>query len=72
MSLKMWHIKAEQIYQDGKRGHPEVVVLDSNDYDMNHKIFRHTWGDGDTEKLQDKVVKNLAKEVHVDKKNAYL
>jgi hypothetical protein len=50
-----------------QRGHPEVVVLDSNDYEMNHKILRHTWGDGDTEKLQDKVVKNLAKEVHVDK-----
>jgi len=50
-----------------QRKHPEVVVLDSNDYDMNHKILRHTWGDGDTDKLQDKVVKNLAKEVHVDK-----
>jgi len=47
--------------------HPEVAVLDSNDYEMNHKILRNTWGDGETDKLQEKVVKNLAKEVHVDK-----
>ena len=50
-----------------QRKHPEVVVLDSNDYEMNHKILRHTWGDGDTDKLQEKVIKNLAKEVHVEK-----
>jgi hypothetical protein len=50
-----------------QRSHPEVLILDSTDYDMNHKIIRHTWGDGDTDKLQEKVVKNLAKEVHVDK-----
>ena len=50
-----------------QRGHPEVVVLDSNDYEMNHKILRHVWGDGDTHKLQDKVVKNIAGAVHVDK-----
>jgi len=50
-----------------QRSHPDVCVLDSNDYDMNHKIIRHTWGDGDTEKLQEKVIKNLAKEVHVDR-----
>jgi hypothetical protein len=34
---------------------------------MNHKILRNTWGDGETDKLQEKVVKNLAKEVHVEK-----
>ena len=50
-----------------QRSHPEVCVLDSNDYEMNHKILRHTWGDGDTEKLQEKVIRNLAKEVHVDR-----
>ena len=47
--------------------HPEVVVLDSQEYDMNHKILRNTWGDGETDKLQEKVIKNIAKEVHVDK-----
>jgi len=47
--------------------HPEVAVLDSQEYDMNHKILRNTWGDGETEKLQEKVVKNIVKEVHVDK-----
>lgn len=47
--------------------HPEVAVLDSNDYDMNHKILRNTWGDGETDKLQEKVIKNIAKEVHVEK-----
>jgi len=52
-----------------QHSHPEVTVLDSNDYEMNHKILRHTWGDGDTEKLQDKVIKNLAKEVHIDRGN---
>ena len=50
-----------------QRKHPDVFVLDSNDYEMNHKIQRNAWGDGDTDKLQEKVVKNLAKEVHVDK-----
>jgi hypothetical protein len=50
--------------------HPEVAVLDSNDYDMNHKILRNTWGDGETDKLQEKVVKNLAKEVQVEKETA--
>jgi hypothetical protein len=52
-----------------QHSHPEVTVLDSNDYEMNHKILRHTWGDGDTEKLQEKVIKNLAKEVHIDRGN---
>lgn len=47
--------------------HPEVAVLDSQEYDMNHKILRNTWGDGETDKLQEKVIKNIAKEVHVDK-----
>lgn len=50
-----------------QRSHPDLRVLDSTDYDMNHKILRHTWGDGDTEKLQEKVIKNIAKEVHVEK-----
>jgi len=50
-----------------QRKHPEVVVLDSNDYEMNHKILRHTWGDGDTDKLQEKVIKNIAGAVPVDK-----
>jgi hypothetical protein len=52
-----------------QHSHPEVAVLDSNDYEMNHKILRHTWGDGDTDKLQEKVIKNLAKEVHIDRGN---
>jgi len=47
--------------------HPEVAVLDSQEYDMNHKILRNTWGDGETDKLQEKVIKNIAKEVHVEK-----
>lgn len=52
-----------------QREHPDVVVLDSTAYEMNHKILRHTWGDGDTNKLQEKVIKNIAKEIHVDKDN---
>ena len=50
-----------------QRSHPEVSVLDSNDYTMNHNILRHTWGDGDTEKLKEKVIRNIAKEVHIDR-----
>ena len=59
--------KGRQNVPSWQHSHPEVRVLDSNDYEMNHKIIRHTWGDGDTEKLQEKVIKTLAKEVHVDK-----
>lgn len=60
-------LKSRANVHSWQRGHPEVVVLDSNDYEMNHKILRHTWGDGDTEKLQEKVIKNIAKEIHLDK-----
>ena len=49
------------------RTHPEVGVLDSNDYDMNQKIVRNTWGDGDADVLQEKVIKNIVKEVQVSK-----
>jgi hypothetical protein len=59
--------KSRSNVNNWQRGHPEVVVLDSNDYEMNHKILRHVWGDGETYKLQDKVVKNIAGAVHVDK-----
>jgi hypothetical protein len=59
--------KGRQNVSSWQHSHPEVRVLDSNDYEMNHKIIRNTWGDGDTEKLQEKVIKTLAKEVHVDK-----
>jgi len=47
--------------------HPDVHVLDSKDYELNHKIIRQSFGDGDEEKLNEKIIKNLAKEVHVDK-----
>lgn len=47
--------------------HPDVHVLDSKDYEMNHKIIRQSFGDGDDEKLQNDVVKTLAKEVHLKK-----
>ena len=60
-------VKGRQNVSSWQHSHPEVRVLDSNDYEMNHKIIRNTWGDGDTEKLQEKVIKTLAKEVHVDK-----
>lgn len=60
-------VKGRQNVPSWQHSHPEVRVLDSNDYEMNHKIIRNTWGDGDTEKLQEKVIKTLAKEVHVDK-----
>jgi hypothetical protein len=59
--------KSRKNVTEWQHSHPEVRVLDSNDYEMNHKILRHTWGDGDTEKLQEKVIKNIAKEVHVEK-----
>jgi hypothetical protein len=53
--------------QDWHREHPEVHVLDSNDYEMNHKLIRQSFGDGDLDVLQSKVVKQLAKETYVDK-----
>ena len=53
--------------KEWNREHPDVNVLDSKDYNMAHKIIRHSFGDGEDEKLQNDVVKNLAKEVHVKK-----
>jgi hypothetical protein len=55
--------KIRDWYQD----HPEVTVLDSKDYEMNHKLIRQSFGDGDLDVLQNKVVKHLVKEVYVDK-----
>lgn len=51
--------------------HPDVHVLDSKDYEMNHKIIRQSLGDGDENKLNEKIIKNLAKEVHVDKQSVF-
>jgi hypothetical protein len=48
--------------------HPDVHVLDSKDYEMNHKIIRQSFGDGEDEKLQNDVVKNISKEVRVEKR----
>lgn len=48
--------------------HPEINVLDSKDYDMNHNIIRHSLGEGEDTVLQEKVVKKLAKEIHVQDK----
>jgi len=48
--------------------HPEINVLDSKDYDMNHNIIRHSFGDGDDRVLEEKVAKKIAKEVHVEEK----
>jgi hypothetical protein len=56
--IKEWH-----------REHPDIHVLDSADYTMNHKIIRNSIGDGDDNKMKDKIVKMLAKNVHVDKAN---
>ena len=55
--------KIRDWYQD----HPEVTVLDSNDYEMNHRLIRQSFGDGDIDVLQNKIVKQLVKEVYVDK-----
>ena len=55
--------------KEWNREHPDVNVLDSKDYNMAHKIIRHSFGDGEDEKLQNDVVKNLSKEVRVEKKN---
>jgi uncharacterized membrane protein len=53
--------------QDWYKDHPEVAVLDSKDYEMSHKLIRQSFGDGDLDVLQNKVVKQLSKEIHVDK-----
>jgi hypothetical protein len=55
--------KIPEWYKD----HPEVTVLDSKDYEMNHKLIRQSFGDGDIDVLQNKVVKQLVKETYVDK-----
>jgi hypothetical protein len=54
--------------KEWNREHPGINVLDSKDYEMGHKIIRQSFGDGEDDKLQNEVVKNLAKEVRVDKK----
>ena len=53
--------------RDWYQEHPEVTVLDSKDYEMNHKLIRQSFGDGDIDVLQNKIVKQLVKEVYVDK-----
>jgi hypothetical protein len=53
--------------KEWNREHPDINVLDSKDYEMGHKIIRQSFGDGEDDKLQNEVVKNLAKEVRVDK-----
>ena len=53
--------------QDWYKDHPEVTVLDSKDYEMSHKLIRQSFGDGDLDVLQNKVVKQLTKETYVDK-----
>ena len=52
--IKEWH-----------QEHPDIRVLDSPDYEMNHRIIRQAMGDGKDEELQNKIIKNLVKEVHV-------
>jgi len=54
-------------FQDWYKDHPEATVLDTNDYEMSHKLIRQSFGDGDLDVLQNKVVKHLVKETHVDK-----
>jgi hypothetical protein len=48
--------------------HPDILILDSDDYDMNHKLLYQSHG-GLTELsvLKDKVIKLIAKEIHLDK-----
>ena len=50
--------------------HPEFLILDSDEYSMNHKLLYNAHG-GLTELsvLKDKVIKLIAKEVHLDKVN---
>ena len=54
-------------FQDWYKDHPEATVLDTKDYEMSHKLIRQSFGDGDLDVLQNKVVKQLTKETHVDK-----
>ena len=54
-------------FQDWYDIHPEATVLDTNDYEMSHKLIRQSFGDGDLDVLQNKVVKQLSKETYVDK-----
>ena len=48
--------------------HPNMLVLDSDDYFTNHKLLYNAHG-GETELtvLKDKVIKLIAKEVHLDR-----
>ena len=50
--------------------HPNMLVLDSDDYFTNHKLLYNAHG-GETELtvLKDKVIKLIAKEVHLDRSN---
>jgi hypothetical protein len=57
-------------FQDWYNDHPEATVLDTKDYEMSHKLIRQSFGDGDLDVLQNKVVKQLTKETHVDKGNS--
>jgi len=57
-------------FQDWYKDHPEATVLDTKDYEMSHKLIRESFGDGDLDVLQNKVVKQLTKETHVDKGNS--
>jgi hypothetical protein len=54
-------------FQDWYDIHPEATVLDTKDYEMSHKLIRQSFGDGDLDVLQNKVVKQLTKETYVDK-----
>ena len=54
-------------FQDWYNLHPDVNVLDSQDYEMSHKLIRQSMGDGEADVLQNKIVKQLVKEVYVDK-----
>jgi hypothetical protein len=54
-------------FQDWYDIHPEATVLDTNDYEMSHKLIRQSFGNGDLDVLQNKVVKQLTKETYIDK-----
>jgi hypothetical protein len=54
-------------FQDWYDIHPEVNVLDSQDYEMSHKLIRQSMGNGEADVLQNKIVKHLVKETYVDK-----
>ena len=54
-------------FQDWYKDHPEATVLDTKDNEMSHKLIRQSFGDGDIDVLQNKVVKQLTKETYVDK-----